>query len=95
MLKPISVFSGIHFFNMAGDGFDLPNKTTVMNVDRGNGCSSGDKLTLLLHKGVVESATYHHKKAVYAALMIPFKGHYYVDPADHIDLTAVPLWLGV
>jgi hypothetical protein len=32
------------FFNMAGDGFDLPNKTTVMNVDTGIGCSIGDKL---------------------------------------------------
>jgi len=32
------------FFDMAGGGFDLPNKTTVMNVDRGIGCSIGDKL---------------------------------------------------
>jgi len=77
---------------------------------------------------VVESAAYHHKKAVSAALppaqappqlparrvlqlgergfcpggraswpggMIPFKGHYWVDPVDHIDFTAVPLWLRV
>jgi hypothetical protein len=53
------------------------------------------KLTLLLHKGVVESAAYHHKKAVSAFLMIPFKGYYRVDPVDHVDLTAVPLWLRV
>jgi hypothetical protein len=33
-----------------------------MKVDTGIGCSIGDKLTLLSHKGVVESATYHHKK---------------------------------
>jgi hypothetical protein len=52
-------------------------------------------LTLLLHKGVVESAAYHHKRAVPAALMIPFKGHYWVDPVVQIDLTAVPLWLRV
>jgi len=51
--------------------------------------------TLLLHKGVVESAAYHNKKAVFAALMIPFKSHYWVDPSDHIDLTAVPLWVRV
>ena len=49
--------------------------------------------TPLLHKGVVKSAAYHHKKVVSA--MIPFKGHYWVDPVDHIDLTAVPLWLRV
>jgi len=54
-----------------------------------------NSLTLLLHKGVVESAAYHHKKAVSAALMIPFKGHYWVDPVDHIDLMAVPLWVRV
>ena len=89
----MSVFQAF-IFDTAGDGFYLPNKTIVMNVDRGNGCSIGDKLTLLLHKGGVESATYH-KKVVYAALMIPFKGHYWVDPADHSDLTAMPLWLGV
>jgi len=51
--------------------------------------------TLLLHKGVVESAAYHHKNAVSAAWMIPFEGHYWVDPVDHIDLTAVPLWVWV
>ena len=45
--------------------------------------------TLLLHKGVVESTGYHHKKAVSAALMIPLNGHYWVDPMDQIDLTAV------
>jgi hypothetical protein len=52
-------------------------------------------LTLLLHKGVVESAAYHHEKSVSATLMIPFKGHYLLDPVDHIDLTAVPLWVRV
>jgi hypothetical protein len=52
-------------------------------------------LTLLLHKGVVESAAYHHKKSVSATLMVPFKGHYLLDPVDHIDLTAVPLWVRV
>jgi hypothetical protein len=52
-------------------------------------------LTLLLHKGVVESAAYHHKKAVSATLMIPFKGHYWGDPVDHVDLAAVPLRLRV
>jgi hypothetical protein len=51
--------------------------------------------TLLLHKGVVESTGYHHKKAVSAALMIPLKGHFWVDPLDHIDLTVVPLWVRV
>jgi hypothetical protein len=36
-------------------------------------------LPLLLHKGLVESAAYHHKKAVSTALMILFKGHYLGD----------------
>ena len=49
----------------------------------------------VVDKGVVESASYHFKKAISAALMIPFKGHYWVDPVDHIDLTAVPLWVRV
>jgi hypothetical protein len=49
----------------------------------------------LLHKGVVESAAYHHKKAVLAALIIPFKGYYWVDPVGQIDLTVVPLWVRV
>jgi hypothetical protein len=49
-------------------------------------------LPLLLHKGLVESAAYHHKKAVSTALMILFKGHYLGDPVDYVDLTAVPLW---
>jgi len=51
------------------------------------------RLTLLLHKGVVDSVAYHRTKAVSAASMIPFKGHYWVDPVDHIDLTAVPFWI--
>jgi hypothetical protein len=50
-----------------------------------------DVLTLLLHKGVVESAAYHHKKAAFATLMILFKGHYWVDPVNYSDLTAVLL----
>jgi hypothetical protein len=45
-----------------------------------------------LHKGMVESAAYHCKKAVSTTLMILFKGHYLVDPVDYVDLTAVPLW---
>jgi hypothetical protein len=49
------------------------------------------KLTLLLQKGVVESAAYHHKKAVSAALTVLFKGCYLVDPVDHVDSTAMPL----
>jgi hypothetical protein len=48
--------------------------------------------TLLLHKGVVESAAYHHKKAVSTTLMKLFKDHYLGDPVDYVDLTAVPLW---
>jgi hypothetical protein len=44
-----------------------------------------------LHKGVVESAAYHHKKAVSAVLMVLFKGYYLVDPVDHLDSTAMPL----
>jgi len=60
-----------------------------------------------LHKGMVESAAYHHKKAVSTTLppaqraswpggRIPFKGHYLVDPGDHIDLTAVlALWVRI
>jgi len=39
----------------------------------------------LLHKGVVESTAYHHKKAVSAASMIPFKGYYWVDSVNHMD----------
>jgi hypothetical protein len=31
----------------------------------------GHIFTLLLHKGVIESAAYHHKKAVSTTLMIP------------------------
>ncbi len=46
----------------------------------------------MLLKGVVELATYHHKKAVSTTLMILFKGHHLGDPLDYIDLTAVPLW---
>jgi hypothetical protein len=53
------------------------------------------RLTLLLQKGVVDSVAYNHTKAVSAASMIPFKGHYWVDSVDHIDLTAVPLWVRV
>jgi hypothetical protein len=41
---------------------------------------------------MVESAAYHCKKAVSNTLIILFKGHYWVDPVDHVDLTAVPLW---
>jgi len=33
-----------------------------------------------LHKGMVESAAYHHKKAVPTTLMILFKVHYLGDP---------------
>jgi hypothetical protein len=49
------------------------------------------KLTLLLHKGVVESAAYHHKKAVSSALMVFLKDYYLVDPVDHVDSTAMVL----
>ena len=49
-----------------------------------------DRLTLLLHKGLDESAAYRHKKAFSAALMIPFEGHYWIDIVDLIDLTALP-----
>jgi len=41
---------------------------------------------------MVESAAYHHKKAVSTTLIILFKGHYLGDPVDYVDLTAVPLW---
>jgi len=41
---------------------------------------------------MVESAAYHHKKAVSTTLIIFFKGHYLDDPVDYVDLTAVPLW---
>jgi hypothetical protein len=52
----------------------------------------------LLHKGVVESAAYHHKKAVSAALMILFKSHYRSNPPDGIGFCpalqlAKVLWL--
>ena len=36
---------------------------------------------------MVESAAYHHKKAVSAALMGLFGGHCLVDPVDHVDST--------
>jgi hypothetical protein len=42
-------------------------------------------LTLLLHKGMVEPAAYHYKKAGSAALMVVFKGHYLVDSVAHVD----------
>jgi len=52
---------------------------------------------------MVESAAYHHKKAVSTTLppaqraswpggIILFKGYYLGDPVDYVDLTAVPLW---
>jgi len=41
---------------------------------------------------MVESAAYHHKKAVSTTLMILFKGHYLGDPVDYVVLTAVSLW---
>jgi hypothetical protein len=52
-------------------------------------------LTLLLHKGMVESAAYHHKKAVSTTLIILFKGHSWIDPGGDIDLTVIPLWVRV
>jgi hypothetical protein len=52
-------------------------------------------LTLLLHKGLVESVVYHAKKAVPAVLVVLLKGHYSVDPVDHVDSTVVPLWVRV
>jgi hypothetical protein len=50
------------------------------------------RFTLLLHKGMVESAAYHHKKAVSTALINLFKGHYLGDPVDCVVLPAAPLW---
>jgi hypothetical protein len=52
-------------------------------------------LTLLLQKGLVESVAYHAKKAVSAVLVVLLKGHYSIDPVDHVDLTVVPVWVRV
>jgi hypothetical protein len=52
-------------------------------------------LTLLLHKGMVEPAAYHYKKAGLARSIVVFKGHYLVDPVDHVVLTAPTLWVTV
>jgi hypothetical protein len=51
--------------------------------------------TPLLHKDAFESTAYPPQKAFSTLLRITSKGHYWIDPGDDIDLTALLLWVRV
>jgi len=46
--------------------------------------------TLLLHKDSVELTGHYHKKSVSSILIISYKRHHLINPADDIDLRVVP-----
>ena len=54
-----------------------------------------DATKILLRNNSTQTTTSLLYDPPITVLMIHFKGHYWVDPVDHIDLTAVPLWLRV